>query len=195
MVTTQRSNNGSTITLERRTALENIGFADNNVEEVKEVKSSNSNERIRENLQRLMNYDRYSEQYSDVAVEDAPVHEEVASSDEDMRPTSTTMQFGGVNINEIHNEMREEHSEKTAYRLQGKGKFAVILYSVMVAVVFALIVLNTGILSVLNGAKANAVTTLNDRSASYAQIVEEGEYLSSPERISEIAENELNMTK
>ena len=55
--------------------------------------------RMRENLQKLLNYDRYTETVQDsvAVVEETPVEtvvEETACLDEDIRPTSTTMQFG-----------------------------------------------------------------------------------------------------
>ena len=165
----------------------------------------------RRNLEKLLNYDRYAEVQASATQEEAvaPVKEEavasvenvveqqipVAISDEDIKPTSTTMQFGEDidNIREEMNAKRAENKEKLA--LNGKGKLVLVLYSLVVAVVFALIVINTGVLAKLNDAQTAKVAELNQTVQEYEAIVSEIESISSSEHIANVAENELGMVK
>ena len=163
-------------------------------------------ENRRKNLDRILNYDRYSEQMSATAVveepvaktvvEEKPAKVEVALSDEDIKPTSTTMQFG-EDIEGIREEMKMERnsSETERISLNGKGKLAIVLYSLVVSVILALIVINTGMLAKLsdiNKAKANE---LNASIEQYAAIVSEIDSISDSNYIAGVAENELGMIK
>ena len=82
---------------------------------------------------------------------------ELNSSEEDFRPTSTTMQFGDDNIEELREEMRKSEEEIQGYHLNSKGKIAVIIYSMVITVIFALIILNTGLLARLSAVIAFAI--------------------------------------
>jgi ribosomal protein L2 len=146
MVTTRRSSNqvtnafeqfatagGNVMILERPASAEEVVAP---VATAKPVKGGFTEEQLREaeerrkNLDRLLNYDRYSEQMSAAVVTEE--HEtvsaekvaevEVALSDEDIKPTSTTMQFG-EDIEGIREEMMmeravaEEDGLKIKYRI------------------------------------------------------------------------------
>ena len=152
-------------------------------------------ERMQRNLDRLLNYDRYAEQQ----VENVATQQDSAQSqyaDEDIRPTSTTMQFGD-DIDQIREEMVKNSAveeEEGSYRLNAKGKLAVILYSLAVAVILALIVLNTGVLATLSGtaeAKAAELDVVMER---YSAIESEIKEISSSDYIIEQAEK-LEMVK
>ena len=103
------------------------------------------------NLQKLLNYDRYSETYVDEPVaEVAEVVEPVtvAMSEEDIRPTSTTMQFGDTDVSQMYQELRQEREQaRDSHKLNAKGKFILVLYALAVTVIMALIIVNTGVLS------------------------------------------------
>ncbi len=147
---------GGTATLERSTRAQEIAPQDDRAEEV---------ERRRRNLERLLNYEVYEERD---AVEEAPVVSqtttvapEASVNEEDIRPSTTTMQFGDGEVEEMFNEMPSETEEKSSYKLTLRGKIAIALYSVAVVIIMALIVLNTGVLAKLSSSTEIAQAELN----------------------------------
>ena len=154
---------------------------------------SQAKERMQKNLDKLLNYDRYSEQQVvDQAV--APVDESFA--DEDIRPTSTTMQFGD-DIDQIREEMHqaavvEEHS---TYRLNNKGKLVMVLYALAVTVILALIILNTGVLASLSDTASAKSAELNAAIEEYNAVQTQIENISSSDYIIDVAENDYGMIK
>ena len=160
MITTKRSGSGtsysnrqsSTAVLEKP-----VSSYRNYVNAPKEESAAEASARMRENLQKLLNYDRYSETVVDSVAptketeEQSPaktVIEEKSYLDEDSRPTSTTMQFGDDADADIRNEIAPQKTEeKKSVKLSAKGKIIIALYSVVVALIFALIVINTTMLS------------------------------------------------
>lgn len=145
---------GRTATLERNVRTQDISPKDDRSEEV---------ERRRRNLERLLNYEAYEEK--DVLEEDVVASvvttTESSVSEEDIRPSATTMQFGDGEVEEMFNELPSETEEKSAYKLTLRGKIAIALYSVAVAIIMALIVLNTGVLAKLSVSTENAQAELN----------------------------------
>ena len=163
------------------------------VENKTQVNSADA-ERMQKNLYKLLNYDRFNEeQMQDVQEEQAVVS---SLSDEDIRPTSTTMQFGDDNIDQIREEMRQQQFEQeTSYQLNAKGKIAVVLYSLVVAVVLALIVLNTGLLATLTGERQMISADLDAQIAEYNAIQAEIDSISNPDYIIDVAQNQYGMVK
>ena len=150
-------------------------------------------ERMQKNLYKLLNYDRFSEEVQDVQ-EEKPVVS--ALSDEDIRPTSTTMQFGDDSIDQIREEMRQRKvEEETSYHLNAKGKIAVVLYSLVVAVILALIVLNTGVLATMSNESNNITQELNAQIEQYNAIQAEIDNISNPDYVIDIAQNKYGMVK
>ncbi len=151
-------------------------------------------ERMQKNLYKLLNYDRFTEEQMQDVQEEQPV---VASfSDEDIRPTSTTMQFGDDNIEQIREEMKQSRvEEEGAYQLNAKGKIAVVLYSLVVAVILALIVLNTGLLATISGERQNISADLDAQVAQYNAIQAEIDSISNPDYIIDVAQNQYGMVK
>ena len=150
----------------------------------------------RRNLEKLLNYDRYTEQASAVIAPEKEETEQVQASalaDEDIRPTSTTMQFGD-DIDQIRREMnRAESKEHEGYHLNGKGKIAITLYALAVTVILALIVLNTGVLASLSNVQDAKAAKLNETMTRYEAIQQEIEDMSSAEHIIDVAQNEYGM--
>lgn len=155
--------------------------------------------RMRGNLDMLLNYDRYSEQVVDSVeapmLDEARVAEPVDIQDEDIRPTSTTMQFGDGDVDQIYNEIQRDNKEETSsYRLNGKGKLVVVLYALAVTVILALIIINTGVLASLSGTREAKATELNTKIEQYQQLSANIEDISTNDYIIEQAE-ELGMVK
>ena len=196
MVITRRANdtvnnaydngsNGSVGLLERPEICEEKAIqADSNVSQT---------ERMQQNLQKLLNYDRFNEENMQQVVVDEPVKD---FSDEDIRPTSTTMQFGDDNIDQIREEMRQKQvEEEGAYHLNAKGKIAVVLYSLVVAVILALIVLNTNVLATVSAERKSISAELNAHVTQYNAIQTEIDNISNPDYIIDVAENQYGMVK
>lgn len=157
--------------------------------------------RMRNNLNKLLNYDRFSETVVDEVA--CPVETQVETNqittnilnDEDIRPTSTTMQFGD-DIDGITREMNlafEGEKEEQGYHLNKKGKIVVLLYSLVVAVILALIVINTGVLASLTNTSTAKAEELSSTMAKYDTLKGELDSLSSPENIIDRAQQDLGM--
>ena len=154
--------------------------------------------RMKFNLDRLLNYDRYSETEDKAAVvEDVPSETERAEtkaySDEDIRPTTTTTQFIDGDPQIFNDAAKSKDEQKSSYRLNGKGKLVVVMYALVVTVILALIVLNTGVLKALSKEVAALEETYSAKVSALAELNAEIEEISSPDHILNIAENELGM--
>jgi len=156
-------------------------------------------ERMQRNLDKLLNYDRYSEQQAAIEAEVNNVATPEISdlADEDIRPTSTTMQFG-EDIDQIREEMKQTAvavDEDSSYRLNNKGKLAVILYSLAVTIILALIVLNTGVLARLSDSNSAKSAQLNATIEKFDAVQAQIDSISDSEYIIDVAENQLGMVK
>lgn len=199
MITTRRSNGfetadtlrGGVDVLERR--ISNVSEAPVREESMDEAKA-----RMQRNLDRLLNYDRYAEIEAEerAAVADATVEEKtetVAYSDDDIRPTTTTTQFIDGDPQIFNDAAKSKDESRNAYRLNGKGKVVVVLYALVVAVILALIVLNTGVLKALTSDIAALDESYRAQAAAVnAQAAEIAE-LSSDAHVAQVAESELGM--
>ena len=174
-----------------------VGLLEREVEyePVSPVSEEEERARRKRNLDRLLNYDRYSEAETEektAAIEDAP--EEIkAYSDEDIRPTTTTTQFIDGDPQIFNDAEKSKTERKSSYKLNGKGKLIIAMYALVITVILALIVLNTGVLkslsrdvAVLDATYAARVSELNAQNAEIAR-------LSSDERVIDVATNEYNM--
>ncbi|MBO7345750.1 MAG: hypothetical protein J6U92_07435 [Clostridia bacterium] len=199
MVTTRRSTTETTASafgagvgvLERPASYEEF------VSPSQKGQCSSADEKLRrENLDRLLNYDRYAEAERTV-VEDVAtaVEETVAFVDEDIRPTSTTMQFGD-DIDQIRQEMNQQkESEKVKRGLNGSGRLAITLYSLVITVILALIVLNTGVLAKLSNINQAKASELEATISRYSAIQEEIASISDSEYVMNVAQERYGMIK
>ena len=175
------SERGNVAVLERESAVNT-----ERTESIEDVR-----ERMKRNLDMILNYDKPAE----VVSEPAPVVEEVAvpvaeAQDEDIRPTTTTMQFGDADVNQMFNELKEH--EKTEQKVSGKTKFVVALYAIAVAIVFALIIINTGVLSVIKSKSELKQAELDSIIAEYNAVSEDLAKLDD-DYVVNVAVNELGM--
>ncbi len=177
-------------------------------EEKSEESFEEAKERMQKNLDKLLNYDRYTESgyvqdiemASVVTPETTPtaieVEAPVAFSEEDIKPTSTTLQFGDGEVDKVYDDMqKQKESQKSTYRLNGAGKLVVVLYSLAVTVILALIILNTGVLASLRSGNEAKAAILSEKVAEYQMLSEKIDAVSSNERVIDIAENEYGMVK
>ena len=195
MITTRRSTESTNYSYEHQTS--NGGVALLEREEVKSQESAITTdnlqevrERMQSNLDKLLNYDRYTEEVKDSIVEEVAIAEQTFA-DEDIRPTSTTMQFGDGDIQQMYKEMNKQQTEDAsgAYKLSNKGKFVVVMYALVIAVVMAIIVINSGLLNTRQAQLQSSLDAYNQRLASYQVMLENKESFSSADYIIEQAEN------
>ena len=128
-------------------------------------------ERMRKNLAFIMNYDKPVEEI-EKAVESqvkAPVAE---AAEEDIRPTTTTMQFGDADVGSMFNEMQHEETDSSE-RTSGKTKLLFFLYAVAVTLILALIIVNTGIITVLNSKNEVMQGELDKAFSEYVEVNDE----------------------
>ena len=157
--------------------------------------------RRQSNLDKLLNYDRYSEVQLSMAQAEAKQQETVnvvdasTLAEEDIRPTSTTMQFGD-DIDQIRNDMNyKQEVASDSYHLNKKGKVVVSLYALVVTVILALIVLNTGVLAKLSNITEAKANTLNQTIARYDALQAELDAMTDSDYIISVAENQYGMVK
>ena len=156
-------------------------------------------QRMQKNLERLLNYDRYTETNMDAVVQEEAVVDSAViapvNQEEDIRPTSTTMQYGDGDIDQMYKEMASAKKREKEYSLNAKGKFVIALYSLAVTIIFALIVLNTGVLASLSGAKDARAQTLSGLQAERYALEQQIDSVTSSENVTKTAEDVLGMVK
>lgn len=201
MITTRRSDGflntenarGGVDVFEKRT------YANSEVAPEREESMEEAKARMQRNLDRLLNYDRYSEMEAEekaAVITDAPVEEKeevVAYSDEDIRPTTTTTQFIDGDPQIFNDAEKSKEDYKSAYKLNSRGKLVVVLYALVVTVILALIVLNTGVLKSLSKDIATLDATYKAQVSAVAAQQAEIAEISSDAHILNIAENEYGM--
>ena len=189
MVTVKRNESGRSNTL----VLERTEVANNTNTLSDELLA----ERVIDELLAVEKYD---------AVEDvAFVNEKISTLDreiegfsfreEDLQtPSSTTMQFKGKeSAEDFYNDSIAESS--FSYKLNKKGKMLIAIYSIAVAFILALIVLNTGVINSIQARLNEKAQEVAQLQAEYAQITEELDLVSSDEYVIDKAINEYNMSK
>ncbi len=201
MITTRRSNGYDTV----ETVRGGVDVLDRKISGISETAPAREESmeeakaRMQRNLDRLLNYDRYSEIEAEekaAVIEDAPETEKietVAYSDEDIRPTTTTTQFIDGDPQIFNDAEKSKKEEKSTYKLNGKGKLVVVLYALVVTVVLALIVLNTGVLKSLSKDVATLGESYRAQAAAVSAQRAEIAEISSDEYIARVAETDLGM--
>lgn len=196
MVTARRSNETSRTMYEQSTARGGVQVLERPLayEEFAQVSVSDAAAERRKNLNDLLNYDRYSAEVKEqetVAVEAEAVIEEKnvsAVNDEDCKPTATTLQFG-QDIDIIREDMKATREENdVSIKLNKKGKIVLVMYALVVTVIMALIVINTGVLASLGGMRENKTAELNTVMEKYSAIQTEIENISSDDYIANKAQ-------
>ena len=100
------------------------------------------------------------------------------------------MQFGDDNLEQIREDMKATVvDEQISYHLNTKGKLTVILYSLVVTVILALIVLNTGVLSRLSAQENAMLNSVNEKVMEYNALMSQIDSISSPDYIINAAVN------
>ena len=109
------------------------------------------NARIPENFDRIIHYDTYSKPQQVKDMHNVYV-EHTTGINQNLRPTSTTMQFQGINKAEIYKDVRENATTtyQTATKTSSKSKLVVAFMTIAIVLLSVLIVFNTALLKSLN---------------------------------------------
>lgn len=128
---------------------------------------------------------------SEPYVEEQPVFD-AENAEADLMPTATTIQYQ----NNLYREEQQVNAEnKKSYAMTTKGKVLMLVYSLVVVVILALIIINTSVLKTLDGNVSEKREALNATIAEYTQVQEQIEQLTSEQSIIERAEKEFGMVK
>ena len=175
-------------------------------EETTETRNAN----MSKNFDMLLNYEKYIEEAKQKELEDQRIREMTAAAQEtartqtiekenvnteDITPSSTTMQFGVEDVANLYSDMKEEEKENTRPRINARGKLLLAVYTIVVATILALIIINTSVLSSLRNNNAAAEARLNELRNNYTQVTEKLNEVSSDEHVIDIATGEYNMVK
>ena len=221
MITTRRSQSEITnertnvATLEREVPTSfNEYLVKDAVNEADDLKVS-ERARISQNLDLLMNYEKYLDQKEEPVKAEAPVKAkaeapaapyfaperaqtveipEKTAAAEDLKPSSTTMQFTETDMDTLYQDLQQEEESK-GYYLNAKGKLMIALYALVVVAIMALIIINTSVLSALNLSFREKSENLAALQSRYEEMNREFDEISSDEHVIEIAEDEYNMIK
>lgn len=214
MVTTKRANDSMRI-FETNSNVALLERAETPVNESVAAKETTEEARARmqRNLDKLLHYENYTKDMTETA---EPVKEEVVETEkaayaapvadvvsapevntvenEDIMPTKTTLQFGNANDTELYNEAKNVvKAEKSSFKLNLKGKIVAALYVVAVAAIFTLIILNSGVISMLSERQANLAAKMEGLNSAYERSIENLDELEN--KALDIAEKEYGMRK
>lgn len=183
--------NGGVAVLEREQTVSDVSETKTRQESIEDVR-----ERMKKNLAMILNYDKPSVLEKETSVQEktedfteSPVAE---AQEEDIRPTTTTMQFGDGDVNQMFNELKTH--EKEEHAVAGKTKLAIFLYAIAVTVILALIVINTGVLSVINAKSQLKQAELESIITEY-NMVSEDLAAHGDDYVINVAVNELGMIR
>ena len=140
-------------------------------------------------MDRLVNYNKYQQE------EKSQITNEMAFvNNEDTCPTKTTMQYSEVKIEEEKTSL-SVNNENVNYQINSKTKMLLVVYSLVVAVIMAFIIINTSVLASLSTSNSQKQAELATVTAEYNQIKDTYNQISSDEHVIKLAETEYNMVK
>ena len=126
-----------------------------------------------------------------LGAERVDVKSPVKESDENLMPSSTTMQFESYEDNDIYEEVRPKNETdlQKKYKINTKGKVLIAVYALVVATILSLIVINSRMLKSLDNSISGYTSKITELTEQYSKVNEELDYVKSDEVIVEKAEN------
>ena len=144
------------------------------------------NSKIADNFDRIINYDAYARQDA-VKEREQVMNTFVKGENYEISPSSTTMQYKDMHKAEIYQDYRAETGYYTQTKVRHSAKIAVVILTLIVAILSALVVLNTALLSNMNVLIGDRFSEVEKLEAEYASLVEELTEVSSDESIIDAA--------
>lgn len=110
--------------------------------------------------------------------------------DEDLIPSSTTMQFESDEDNDIYEEVRPKNETdlQKKYKINTKGKVLIAVYALVIATILSLIVINSRMLKSLDNSISGYAGKITELTEQYTNVNAELDYVKSDEVIIEKAE-------
>lgn len=110
--------------------------------------------------------------------------------DEDLIPSSTTMQFESDEDNDIYEEVRPKNETdlQKKYKINTKGKVLIAVYALVIATILSLIVINSKMLRSLDNSISGYAGKITELTEQYTNVNAELDYVKSDEVIIEKAE-------
>ena len=111
-------------------------------------------------------------------------------ADEDLIPSSTTMQFESDEDNDIYEEVRPKNETdlQKKYKINTKGKVLIAVYALVIATILSLIVINSRMLKSLDNSISGYAGKITELTEQYTNVNAELDYVKSDEVIIEKAE-------
>ena len=163
------------------------------------TESGRQNETIKNNLDRILHYERYRNNGEPAAPEvksnatsaveeyfrrgeteqraSAPeIRESVAApsveESEDLRPSSTTMQIESAEDSDLYEDLNYKRESKTEenFRISSKGKMLIAIYSAVVILILSLIIINARMLKSLDGSLSTRNERVNELQKTYERV-------------------------
>ncbi len=150
------------------------------------------NSKIADNFDRIINYDAYTR--TDAVKEtQQTVNTFVSGYNYDANPSSTTMQFENMPKAEIYQDYRVEADYATTTKVRTSAKVAVVILSLVIAMLSALVVFNTSLLKNMSTSIDGKLSELQALEQEYTSLQEELSDVSSDQTIIDKAQNEYGM--
>ncbi len=110
--------------------------------------------------------------------------------DENLMPSSTTMQFESDEDNDIYEEVRPKNETdlQKKYKINTKGKVLIAVYALVIATILSLIVINSRMLRSLDNSISGYTGKITELTEQYTNVNAELDYVKSDEVIIEKAE-------
>lgn len=176
------------------------------------TENSRQNDAIKSNLDKILHYERYRSDGAPVATEAksnatsaveeyfrrgetvqrpaAPELRESATTaraeeSEDLRPTSTTMQFESAEENDLYEDLNYKKVSKKEenFSISSKGKMLIAIYSAVVLLILSLIIINARMLKSLDGSLSTRSERVNELQKTYERVSDEYSAVMSDEAI------------
>lgn len=163
--------------------LENVNVSD-------EAREFNS--KIADNFDRIINYDAYTRSDS-VKQTQQTVNTFVNGYNYDASPSSTTMQFENMPKAEIYQDYRVDAGYANVTKVRTSAKIAVVILSLVIALLSALVVFNTSLLKNMNNSIDGKLNELQALEEEYTSLQQELSDVSSDQTIIDKAQNDYGM--
>ena len=160
--------------IEKNTFVDEFEVQSQNNVATEEVSSEERafNARIKDNFDRIINYDAYNRQ-SAVYEREQAINSFMTAGSSELAPSATTMQYQCMPKAEIYQDFRAETGYYTQTKIRPGAKVAVFMLTLVVALLSVLVVFNTTLLNNMNGLIASKSGEVAKLQAEYQTVSEE----------------------
>ena len=119
------------------------------------------NAKISDNFDRIIHYDVYNKQ-ADLQEINKTYEKFTANVNNDLNPSSTTMQFKGLPKAEIYQDYKTEQSYAVKTQMRPRAKIMVACMAILICILSVFVVLNSALLNNMNDLIAQKNTTITE---------------------------------